>query len=95
MRHDARRKLTTIKGFAFAFGDQAQRFGLRWIAEEFTGQRRAAARHEMLGIARLRVQFRDGARPLTRDDRRHHEAALGDVNGGRKQISKRQLAITL
>ena len=95
MRHDTRRKRATIERFALTLRDQAQSLSLRRIAEQLARQRRATTRHEMLGIARLLFQNRHGARPLPRDDRRDHKAALCDVNRWCEQISERQLAVAL
>ncbi|MOA14222.1 hypothetical protein D3C78_1343110 [compost metagenome] len=53
---------------------------------------RAALGHEGGGVARLRLQFIGGGGPLVRHDRRHGVAALGDFDGGLKQLLERQLA---
>ena len=95
MRHDASGELTAIERLTLGLSDQPQRFSLRRVAEQFSRQRRTSIWHEVLCVARLVLQDRHCASPLTGNDRRDHKATLGGVNRGREQIGKRQLAVAL
>ncbi len=91
---DGRGDLAAIEGLALAGGDQLEAARRIRELEQLAHLRRPAARHEGLGVTRLRVELRQrrGQRPFALRDHRHRVAALGNLDRRRHQVGERQLA---
>ncbi len=84
-----------VERLATALDDQFQAAGVRLLAHEFAGFRRAAAREEMLGEARLVAQQLAALAPQFGDHRRQHEAVAGVADRRLGERGERQGAVAL